>query len=328
MRRPLHAVALSIALHLAACGGSESSLPRDVSEAAEVSAADAEGPGDLAALEETAAPEDAPAPADDAVAPPEDMAAPDPAAVLCAETGGVWIADACDCRQDPRLQALEASFDAALGCLPDPRRLCADTNGVWEGEACACAQDGATVDFEFDRRAGCAFPDDKALAADLAALPLVELVSRYASDAQRVWVIDADGVFPTLSARGTAAEVVAWVTAEAGATSEAAGPCAGPLIREALPEVACESDAGMTPTGCFLVTVSDSYDRVSALMRDGVTYGFASWSEADIAAAEREEDRILKVHVASGHRASLAFRRLAGAWVLVVIDLVRYDCAA
>jgi hypothetical protein len=317
---------------VSACGGeaSTSPPPEDGAALADSGGAADDGvsaPESDAVNEPDAEAHDAAAGADlsDVVA--EDVAS-SPAEALCAATGGAWEAGACDCRQTPEATRLEASFDAELGCLPDAARLCADTGGVWEDEACACAQDGATLFFEFDQRRGCGFPDDAALTADILSENLLALVTRYASAAQRVWLIDSAGVFMHIEPFDDPAELAARLAPNWASVSTSAGACSGALVREALPEVACENDAGMAPTGCFLVTTRGDWDRVSMLMKAAVEYDFADWEAAEIARAEADERQILKVHVASSHRVTLAFRRLSGTWVLVAIDLARYGCSA
>jgi hypothetical protein len=318
-----------------ACGDEVATQPGSPDVAATVDAEDAPSPAD----------DVAPAPdASEDVEPPPEVSPDalgedgledglidvggDPARALCEATGGAFEAGVCDCRQTPEATALEASFDPELGCVPDARRLCADTGGLWEGDACACAQDGVTLHHEFDRKAGCGFPGDAGLTADILSKNVLDLIAGYASDAQRVWLVESAGVFHAVHALDGRDALLARLTPSLADASNEAGACIGEPFRDVLPEVACEADAGMAPTGCFLVTTRGDFDRVSRLMKAGVAYDFQSWSPEEIARAEADEQRILKVHVASTHRVTLAFRRLAGAWVLVVVDIARYGCSA
>lgn len=252
---------------------------------------------------------------------------PSAAEELCWATGGAWMAAACDCQQDGATTAMGYFFDPVLGCIPDPELLCEATGGVFEGE-CQCAQDGASLHYELHPRLGCSFPSDDELSADIASLELMELVERYASPSQRVWLIDNPGAFMVIHPMDSPADLLAFMAPGWTAISASAGACSGELEREVYPVVDCESDAGMDPTGCFLATTSDTYDRVSFLMQVSVDLDIADWTAEDIDRARADEGQILKLHVASSHRVTLGFRRLEGAWVLVVVDLARYACSA
>ena len=251
------------------------------------------------------------------------------AEALCWGTSGAWVGGACDCHQDAATTNLGFYFDAELGCIADPEKLCGQTGGIWENLACACAQDGVSLYYEFDRKQGCRFPDTTALATDLATLPLLETIARYAALEQSVWLVDRPGVFDVVARLDTPAALADYLDTHGwAAISHAAGACDAPLVSDAWPEVSCDSISGMTATGCFFRSVSDEYHHVSELMQLAVDYGFASWSPAEIAAMQAEEQAILEVFVSSEHGVTLAFRRRAGAWVLVVVDLSRYSCSA
>lgn len=252
---------------------------------------------------------------------------PSAAEELCWATGGAWMTSSCDCQQDGATTAMGYFFDPVLGCIPDPKLLCEATGGVFEGE-CQCAQDGASLHFELHPRLGCSFPSDADLSADFTSLTLLELVERYASPSQRVWLIDNPGAFMVIHRMDSPADLLAFIEPGWTAISESAGACSGELEREVYPVVDCEVDAGMDPTGCFLATTSDTYDRVSFLMQVAVDLEIADWTTEDIDRARSDEGQILKLHVASSHRVTLGFRRLEGAWVLVVVDLARYACSA
>jgi hypothetical protein len=251
----------------------------------------------------------------------------DPMATACTNAGGSWDGAACACPGDPARPGLPFEFDEESGCRPESSALCVATGGVWENDACACAQDGVSLHYEFDGNIGCAFPDLEPLKEDLARLPLLEAIAAYASVEQHIWLIDRPGVFDMVR-RVDSLEDLDAALAPWKALSDEAAACEEPLQPGPLPEVMCEDDAGVSKSGCIFMQVSDEYHRVSELMALAVTYEFDDWTPEEIAAVENEEDDILAVFLNSEHGVTLAFRRLEGRWVLVVIDLSRYSCSS
>lgn len=215
------------------------------------------------------------------------------------------------------------------GPVASDRELCEGTRGAWTGSRCECAQDGATRFNEFVPAEGCRFPDDSDLREDLATLPLYETIAETFAVGQPVYLIDRPGVFDVVHTFATIAslrahiEPMGWLEISADV-----GRCDAALVSAAIPSVDCESDVGMSQGGCILSTVNDEFHRVSDQMQAAVDYGFGSYSAATIAAARAQEGDILKVFVNSEHGVTLAFRRHAGAWILVVVDLSRYSCSA
>jgi hypothetical protein len=266
--------------------------------------------------------------AEDAVSDASPDSVGNPAEDLCWGTGGAWSSGACDCQQDGATTSLGYYFDAVLGCIPDPEILCGATGGIWEDGACQCAQDGASLHFELHPKLGCSMPEDASLVTDIRSLELLALIERYTSADQRVWLIDRPGVFDMVYEMNSFADISDHLPPGWETISAAAGACTTDPARDTWPTVDCDSELGMTPTGCFLATVSDEFDRVSYLMGIGVEYEFADWTPEQIEAARSDESRVIKVFVSSSHGVTLAFRRLAGAWVLVAIDLSRYSCSA
>lgn len=212
---------------------------------------------------------------------------------------------------------------------PNYAALCESTGGVWENGGCACAQDGATLHHEFMATVGCAFPDDSDLIEDLETMPLWQAIESYFAVGQPVWLIDRPGAFDyvysyaNVQALRNHIEPLGWLS-----VSAAVGACDAAIVHTGIPGVDCDSDNGITQEGCLLATVSDEFHRVSMLMQAAVDYEFGYWSPAQIDAAREQEQWILKVFVSSEHGVTLAFRRHAGTWILVVVDLSRYSCSA
>lgn len=212
---------------------------------------------------------------------------------------------------------------------PSAETLCAQTGGVWERSECACAQDGASLHNEFVAGVGCRFPDDSDLIEDLQTLPFYDAIAEYFAVGRTVYLIDRPGAFDvvhkfsTIGALRAHIEPIGWLQ-----VSAAAGACDRPIVASTIPEVDCDDDNGMTFDGCVLSTVSDEFHRVSFLMQAAIDYGFGYWSQVEIDRARAEEQYILKVFVSSEHGVTLAFRRHAGTWVLVVVELNRYSCSA
>jgi len=333
----------------AACGGDDSTSPDTADIAADVSdgdlqpdaAPDADPDGDDVVGDtgsSDASPDvvpdegegdsNAPDAVEDTLSDASTDSGDNPAEDLCWGTGGAWSGGACECQQDGATTSLGYFFDPTLGCIPNPELLCAATGGIWEGSACQCAQDGASLHYELHPKLGCSMPEDGSLVTDLRSKELLALIERYTSADQHVWLIDRPGVFDMVYEMTSFADISDYLPPGWETISADAGACTTDPVRDTWPTVDCEGELGMTPTGCFLATVSDEFDRVSYLMGLAVEYEFADWTAEQIADARTDESRILKVFVSSSHGVTLAFRRLAGAWVLVVIDLSRYSCGA
>lgn len=212
---------------------------------------------------------------------------------------------------------------------PTHAQRCESTGGVWSDDGCECAQDGASLHYEFIAGLGCRFPDDSDLVEDLETMPLWDAIQSYFAVGQPVWLIDRPGAFDHVYAYATIAELrahlqpIGWLE-----ESAVVGSCDAPVVAAPIPTVDCDGDTGMSQEGCMLATVSDEYHRVSTLMQAAVDYDFGDWSPAQIQSARDQEQWILKVFVSSEHGVTLAFRRHAGTWILVAIDLSRYSCSA
>jgi len=215
------------------------------------------------------------------------------------------------------------------GSGPTAEELCERTGGAWEVDECACAQDGATLHNEFVAGVGCQFPDDSDLVEDLETMPFYDAIREYFAVGRTVYLIDRPGAFDvvhkfaTIGALRAHIEPIGWLQ-----VSAAVGACDQPVVASTIPEVDCDDANGMTVEGCLLATVSDEFHRVSFLMQAAIDYNFGYWSQTEIDRARAEEQNILKVFVSSEHGVTLAFRRHAGTWVLVVVELNRYSCSA
>lgn len=256
------------------------------------------------------------------------------AQVLCEATGGGWETDLCECQQDANTTALDYRFDAELGCVPgdppppDDATLCQDSGGVWEDGACACAQDGASVHFVFQAEVGCAFPDDAPLRQILLSGSAADFLTQNAPAAgDGLYLIDRPGVADVVTFYSDPADALAYLSGFHWVeTFTATGACTGDLQTEALPTVNCE-DGSISSTGCHFLTV-DGFPRLSDQMTLLNEYGFADYTETEIANAATAGEGVLKVFVDGRHRATFAFAFKAGAWRLVFIDLSRYSCGA
>ena len=265
---------------------------------------------------------------------PGDPPAKSDAQVLCEATGGGWETDLCECQQDANTTALDYRFDAELGCVPgdppppDDATLCQDSGGVWEDGACACAQDGASVHFVFQAEVGCAFPDDAPLRQILLSGSAADFLTQNAPAAgDGLYLIDRPGVADVVTFYADPADALAYLSGFHWVeTFTATGACTGDLQTEALPTVNCE-DGSISSTGCHFLTV-DGFPRLGDQMTLLNEYGFADYTETEIANAATAGEGVLKVFVDGRHRATFAFAFKAGAWRLVFIDLSRYSCSA
>jgi hypothetical protein len=255
--------------------------------------------------------------------------------ILCEQTGGGWEGDRCECQQDGYTTNYNFWFDPERGCVPgeptpvDNATLCADTGGVWEDGACACAQDGASLHFVFQEGIGCAFPDDAPLRQVILAGHAGQFFDNFMpADGEGLYIIDRPGVADIVTRYDSAADALAYLNQFNWVSTVAdAGSCTDGLQTEVFPEVSCEDDTGMTPSGChYLSTLG--IERLSALMRLTNEYQFTNYTEEEIGAAVVAEQTIFRVFVDSRHGVTFAFTYRNGAWRLVMIDLQRYSCSA